>query len=63
MRGVLDGSVPACQAIRKAVERHLRDLAQGPARGLFFDEAAAERVIRFFRIPQALEGRVGRPSI
>jgi phage terminase large subunit-like protein len=46
--GVLDGSIPAGKLIRQAVERHVRDLAEGPSRGLRFDRAAAEHVIQFF---------------
>ena len=45
---VLDGSVPACKAIRLAVERHVRDLEEGTERGLHFDRAAADHAIRFF---------------
>jgi phage terminase large subunit-like protein len=36
--------------VRLACERHLRDLVEGPARGLFWDRAAAERAIEFFRV-------------
>lgn len=48
IQGVLDGSVPACKWILRAVERHIRDLADGPSRGLRFDEKAAQRKIDFF---------------
>ena len=58
--GVQAGAIPASRAIRQAVDRHVRDLADGPARGLHFDEKAATRVIQFFRLSTALERRVGR---
>ena len=47
-RGVLEGSVPACEMIRLAVKRHLADLETGGARGLHFDRAAAEYANMFF---------------
>ena len=46
--GVLDGSVPACAAIRQAVERQVADLEHGAERGLHFDRAAAQHAIQFF---------------
>lgn len=45
---VADGRVVVGQFVRQACERHLRDLVDGPGRGLTFDEVAAERAIRFF---------------
>lgn len=45
---VTSGRQLACKWIRLAVERHLRDLEEGPDRGLFFDHGAAEHVIDFF---------------
>ncbi len=45
---VLDGRIIAGRLVRLACERHLRDLDQGYERGLYFDEAAAERAFRFF---------------
>jgi phage terminase large subunit-like protein len=47
-RGVLDGTVPAGKFIRLAVERHFRDLEEGPKRGLRFDRDAAQHAIDFF---------------
>ena len=35
--------------VRGAARRHLRDLEEGPARGLVWDPAVAERVFAFFR--------------
>ncbi len=48
IRGVLDGTTQAGKWQRMAVERHVRDLAHGYERGLWFDEAGATRSIRFF---------------
>jgi phage terminase large subunit-like protein len=47
-RGVMDGSIPACQLVRQCVERHLRDLETASERGLHFDRASAEHALRFF---------------
>ncbi len=48
-QAVADGEIVAGWLVRLACERHLRDLDAGAARGLFFDVAAAERAIGFFR--------------
>ena len=45
---VRDGRIVAGKWVRLACERHLNDLATGPARGLRFDEDAAQRAIDFF---------------
>ncbi|KKL45227.1 hypothetical protein LCGC14_2357800, partial [marine sediment metagenome] len=45
---VVAGKVPACSLARDACERHLRDLAAQPARGLYFDERAARHALSFF---------------
>jgi phage terminase large subunit-like protein len=45
---VVRGDIAAGQLIRHACERHLADLEAGELRGLWFDEAAAERAIQFF---------------
>lgn len=42
------GAVVAGPKVRLACERHMRDLQDGAERGLRFDLAAAERVIRYF---------------
>ena len=47
-RRVVAGKVIACKLVVKAAERHLRDLAEGGARGLRFDRAAAEYALAFF---------------
>lgn len=47
-RGVVEGSIVAGRLVKLACERHLRDLDLGGARGIWFDEAEAERVVLFF---------------
>lgn len=60
--GVLDGSVPASLLIRKAVERHIRDLETGKERGLHFDRQAAEYAVRFFGFLKHSKGEwAGQP--
>jgi phage terminase large subunit-like protein len=46
---VLSGAEVAGPYVRLACDRHLRDLDEGFARGLFYDPEAADRVFRFFR--------------
>lgn len=48
-RDVVAGRVVASKWVKLACARHLRDLSEGPARGLYFDTAAAQRVIDFFK--------------
>jgi len=55
-RGVLDGTVPASQMIRAAVQRHLDDLQDGRARGLHFDRQAAEYAAQFFGLLKHSKG-------
>lgn len=45
---VVAGEIVAGRLVRLACERHLRDLVDGSARGLHFDEKAADRVAKFF---------------
>jgi phage terminase large subunit-like protein len=45
---VIRGEIVAGKLIRLACERHLRDLATGRERGLYFDEDAAQHAIEFF---------------
>lgn len=45
---VVDGSAIACQYVRLACERHLRDLEAGERRGLIWDVRASQRAIQFF---------------
>lgn len=48
INGVLSGEIVVGRLVRLAVERHLRDLENGAARGLYFSQAAADHVIDFF---------------
>lgn len=48
-RDVLADRVVVGRLVRLAAERHMRDLADGPGRGLTFDPAAAAHAIEFFR--------------
>lgn len=47
-RSVVGGATVAGRLVRLACARHLRDLAEGPARGLAWDADAAGRALRFF---------------
>lgn len=47
-RDVVDGKVIAGEFVRYAAERHLRDLRDGPARGLVWRPDVAQRAIDFF---------------
>lgn len=62
---VAAGIVVAGPHVRNACRRHLDDLSEGPARGLHFDDDAADRAIRFFEEKLKLsEGQFeGRPLI
>ncbi len=62
-RDVVAGRIIAGPHVRDACRRHLRDLEEGPGRGLFWDVAAADRVIRYFRTVLKLNGgeHEGRP--
>lgn len=47
-QAVVAGEVVACKWVKLACERHLRDLADGHERGLWFDRDAESRVYDFF---------------
>jgi len=49
INGVLSGEIVACKWVKLAVERHLRDLENGAARGLHFSEERAQHAIDFFQ--------------
>jgi len=53
------GRIVVGTLVRKAAERHLADLANGAARGLHFDAAAAERAITFFLLLRHYKGEWG----
>jgi phage terminase large subunit-like protein len=54
--GVRRGEIVACRYVKLAVERHFRDLETGAQRGLWFDYAAAEHAIGFFRFLRHSKG-------
>ncbi|WP_312315453.1 terminase TerL endonuclease subunit [Atlantibacter sp.] len=62
---VTTGKVLAGPDIRNACARHIRDLENGPARGLFWDVEAVSRVINFFARVLKLNGgeHEGQPFI
>ncbi|MDO9712445.1 terminase large subunit [Paracraurococcus lichenis] len=62
-RDVVAGRVVAGPHIRNACRRHLDDLEKGPARGLTWDLAAANKALGFFRDVLRLNGGQfeGRP--
>lgn len=66
-RDVAEGRIVAGRLVRLACARHLRDLVDGPARGLRWDAAAAARVLNFFsflRLPAdgELDGKAFSPE-
>jgi phage terminase large subunit-like protein len=56
---VVAGRVVTGQYVKLAAERHLRDLATGAARGLYFDVGAAERAIAFPALLRHYKGEWG----
>jgi phage terminase large subunit-like protein len=64
-RDVVDGRIVAGPLVRLACKRHLKDLEDGPRRGLRWDLDAASRVYRFFETILTLaEGEhVGQPFL
>lgn len=64
MRGVEDGSIPAGRLVRLAIERHVRDLVEGPERGLRWDRQAAQHAIDFFGFLKHSKGEwAGQPFL
>ncbi|MGO9059010.1 MAG: terminase large subunit domain-containing protein, partial [Candidatus Binataceae bacterium] len=61
-RAVDAGEILAGRLVKLACERHLRDLRDGPNRGLRFDLAAAGKAINFFSYLRHSKGEwAGRP--
>lgn len=56
---VLSGKILAGGLIKKACERHLRDLETADMRGLYFDPDAAHHAIDFFRFLRHSKGEWG----
>lgn len=59
-RAVVEGHQVAGRLVRLAGERHLHDLATAGGRQLRFDEAAADRAIRFFPLLKHSKGEWAR---
>jgi phage terminase large subunit-like protein len=59
-RQVTAGKIPACNWVRLACERHLKDLEDGPARGLRYDRRAANRICRFVELLPHIKGKWAR---
>ena len=57
--GVVEGDIIAGGLVRMACERHLMDLETGADRGLYFDCAAASRIIRWAGMLQHTTGPMG----
>lgn len=53
---VLENRIVVGRWVRLAVERHVRDLETGHERGLYFDEEAAKRAIKFFKFLKHSKG-------
>src|SRR4051794_22874398 len=54
-RDVVAGKIVAGPHVRAACRRHLDDLKKGHKRGLRWDVAASEKVIRYFRAVLTVE--------
>lgn len=48
MQDIIKGRIPACKLVQAAVERQMRDLKDGPRRGLVFREDQATHALEFF---------------
>ncbi|MBI9042907.1 MAG: terminase large subunit [Anaerolineaceae bacterium] len=53
---VLEGRIPACKWVKLACERHVRDLEEGEARGIYFEPEAGQLVIDFFELLKHSKG-------
>lgn len=53
---VVEGDIVACRWVHLACERHMRDLVDGPERGLRFDADAGQHVIDFFQFLRHSKG-------
>jgi phage terminase large subunit-like protein len=63
-RDVMNGKVIVGNLTRLAVERHYRDLEEGPNRGLFFCEESARRILLMFQFLKHSKGEwSGKPII
>ena len=57
IHSVLSGEIIACKYVKLACRRHLDDLAHGAERNIFFDPAAARKVIKFFKFLRHSKGK------
>lgn len=63
-RDVLNGKVVVGELTRLAVQRHYKDLEEGPYRGLFFCEESARRILMMFQFLKHSKGEwAGKPII
>lgn len=61
-KAVVSGEIVTGKLVRLACERHLRDLKEGPARGLYWDTEAAQIAINFFGLLHHSKGKwAGKP--
>lgn len=61
---VLRRQITAGRLIRLACKRHIRDLRRAHERGLFFDEAEADKAIRFYSLIRHTKGpKAGQPFL
>lgn len=54
--GVLNGEIISCRWVKLCVQRHMRDLENGSARGLVFREDKAYHAIKFFSFLKLWKG-------
>jgi len=47
---VTQGGIVACELLKRACARHLADLENGAARGLFYDPVAARNIVQWFEV-------------
>ncbi|MDD5352999.1 MAG: terminase large subunit [Candidatus Omnitrophica bacterium] len=55
-RDVLTGKIVTCRYVKLAAARHVRDLAEGYKRGLWFDAPAAQHRLDFYQFCRHFEG-------
>ncbi|HCR1107424.1 TPA: terminase large subunit [Klebsiella aerogenes] len=59
---VLSGEIVACELVRLACQRFFDDLEDGPARGIYFNEARAQHILNFYKfIPHVKGALAGKP--
>ena len=56
INAVLDGEITACKWLKFFCQRHVKDLTTGAERGLYFDEKAGERILKFFNFLKHSKG-------